>query len=417
MHVDLVPSKVSFWQSIGPSPATSITESAQHGGIVSAAKERRHQIPGLRQTPYLKLLLLRCDDVENYRESGRKLTREWLKANVSSQSSSSGNEQENHDACEWMILHVVFPNTAAANQPRFSGSASRKDEEPSGKSSGSKLLGRSSNTILEKIKADFNVSSKSAPDRVAQIRLQPEDIPHDQLPPRKAGEGGYTESPQERLNAKNDLVAKFKTLILASFDLRVRQYEEDIKERGAQRSLPGWNFCTFFVLKEGLARGFESVGLLDDALLGYDELAFELDSLLRDERDSVGPGAFLETTPEFKDYLIELNGSNENPSIWDTANKPIDSQRKEYRELILNNNISVFDFKCYIFSRQIAFLHRMGIPPASEVAKSQSDHPLAGQKASHEESEDLSCLALLCQRAAAFITTVSRILRNELSKT
>ena len=384
--------------------------------MVSAAKERRHQIPGLRQTPYLKLLLLRCDDVENYRESGRKLTREWLKANVSPQSSSSGNEQENHDACEWMILHVVFPDTAAANQPRYSGSASRKDEEPSGKSSGAKLLGRSSNTILEKIKADFNVSSKSAPDRVAQIRLQPDDIPHDQLPPRKAGEGGYTESPQERLNAWNDLVTKFKTLILASFDLRVRQYEEDIKERGAQRSLPGWNFCTFFVLKEGLAMGFESVSLLDDALLGYDELAFELDSLLRDEKDSVDHNAFLETTPEFKDYLVESNESNENSSFWDTANKPIDAQRKEYRELILNNNISVFDFKCYIFSRQTALLHRMGIPYASEVVQIPSDRHLVGQKASREENENLGYLAFMCQRAAAFITTVSRILRNELKK-
>jgi len=393
------------------SQSASITDNTN---IVTAAKERRHQIPGLRQTPYLKLLLLRCDDVENYRESGRKFTREWLKANVTSQSSSSGNEQENHDACEWMILHVVFPDTAAANQPRYSGSASRKDEESSGKSSGAKLLGRSSNTILEKIKADFNVSSKSAPDRVAQIRLQPDDFPHDQLPPRKSGEGGYTESPQEKLNAWNDIITKFKTLILASFDLRVRQYEEDIKERGAQRSLPGWNFCTFFVLKEGLARGFESVGLLDDALLGYDELAFELDSLLRDERDSVDHNAFLEISPEFKEYLAKSNVSNENLSIWDTTNKPIDAQRKDYRELILNNNISVFDFKCYVFSRQIGLLHRMAIPYSSEVAKIQSDHLLAGQRASHEENEDLSYLALVCQRAAAFVTTVSRILRNEL---
>lgn len=343
--------------------------------------------------------------MDAYRENGRKSLREWLKAN-NLPSSSSSNAQENHDAYEWMILHVVFPNTAAANQPRYSKSSS-KDEEPSGKT-GSKLLGRSSNTILEKIKADFNVSSKSAPDRVAQVRLQPDDVPKDQLPAKKVGEPGHVETPQERQNAWNDVVAKLKLLILSSFDLRVRQYEEDIKERGSQRSLPGWNFCTFFVLKEGLSMGLESVGLLDDALLGYDELSAELDSVMRDESNAMN--AFLETTPELKDLLTTAYKSDsEVTPVWTSTDKPIDPRRKEYRALILSNNISVFDFKSYIFSRQIILLRRMGILHASEVAKIKSDKPSASQ-----DSEDLNCLAQLCQRAASFVTSVSRVLRAEL---
>lgn len=374
----------------------------------SKTQGSRHQIPGLRQTPYLKLFVLRCDDVDAYRENGRKSLREWLKAN-NLPSPSSSNAQENHDAFEWMILHVIFPNTAAASQPRYSKSSS-KDEEPSGKT-GSKLLGRSSNTILEKIKADFNVSSKSAPDRVAQVRLQADDVPRDQLPAKKAGDPGHIETSQERQNAWNDVVAKLKLLILSSFDLRVRQYEEDIKERGSQRSLPGWNFCTFFVLKEGLSMGLESVGLLDDALLGYDELSVELDSVVHDESNAMN--AFIETTPELKDILVKACESNgEITPIWNSTDKPIDPRRKDYRALILSNNISVLDFKSYIFSRQIILLRRMGILHASEVAKIQSDKPSAVQQS--QDSEDLSCLAQLCQRAASFVTSVSRVLRAEL---
>ena len=373
------------------------------------AQESRHQIPGLRQTPYLKLFLLRCDDVDTYRESGRKSLREWLKANTPpSQSSSSSNAQENHDAYEWMILHVVYPNTSAASQPRYSKSSS-KDEEPSGKT-GSKLLGRSSNTILEKIKADFNVSGKSSPDRVAQIRLHADDIPREQLPAKKPGEVGHHETVQDRQNAWNDVVAKLKLLILSSFDLRVRQYEEDIKERGSQRSLPGWNFCTFFLLKEGLSMGLESVGLLDDALLGYDELSVELDSVMRDEANAMN--AFLDETPELSDLLMASKTNGKVTSIWNSADKPIDPRRKDYRALILNNNISVFDFKCYIFSRQIILLHRMGILHASEVEKMQSDKTKTTQQ--NEGNEDLGCLAELCQRAASFITSDSRALRADL---
>ncbi len=39
---------------------------------------------------------------------------------------------------------------------------------------------------------------------------------------------------------------------------------------------------------------------------------------------------------------------------------PIASTKKAYRELILANNVSVFDFRCYIFARQISLLLRLG---------------------------------------------------------
>jgi hypothetical protein len=102
--------------------------------------------------------------------------------------------------------------------------------------------------------------------------------------------GPYSEAPQENENAWIDLVSKLKSLIISSFDMRVGQYDENIRETNAQRTLPGWNFCTFFMLKEGLSRGFKSVGLVEDALVGYDEFAVGLDAIIREHSVS-GSGA------------------------------------------------------------------------------------------------------------------------------
>ena len=138
--------------------------------------------------------------------------------------------------------------------------------------------------MLEKMRSDFNGSGKSAIDRVRQIRIGINDVPYDLLPRVvPAVPTGYHETEQDSENAWLDLIAKFKELILSSFDTRVTQYEEDIKERDGQRGLPGWNFCTFFILKEGLARGFESVGLVEDALVVYDELSVGLDTIIHEQ--------------------------------------------------------------------------------------------------------------------------------------
>ncbi|KAI9877272.1 MAG: hypothetical protein M1830_004355 [Pleopsidium flavum] len=430
-------------------------ESGKHGATGSA-KGRRHQIPGLRQTPYLKIYLLRCDDTETYKASSRKLLREWIKDHTPpAQSSTSGNAQENHDAFEWLIVHVVLPNTPAAAQPRWSaggGGTSGADKA----AGGSRFLGKSSSTIFEKISADFNGSSKTARDRVAQIRLQKDDLPSElQSKTSAATTLSYNEDQQDPRNAWEDMVSKMKSLILTSFDLRVTQYEEDIREKDSQRNLPGWNFCTFFVLKEGLARGFESVGLVEDALIGYDELALGLETVIRG-RASGDPGeehgeTFLDHTKDLlqqaqvalsapsgqnasgKEMLSEQpDGSaegafEEGPRRW-----PLDPNKKQYRELILANNVSVFDFQCYVFARQLSLLLRLGngfSPDAGAIARPRSE-PTYDQKnyASqadlqsksfmhrNDELENLFALAEVCRRAVEFITSVARTMRSDLSK-
>jgi len=416
-------------------------------------KERRHQIPGLRQTPYLKVFFLRCDDNDTYKAQARRQVREWIKEHTPpAQSTAKQNTQENHDAFEWLIVHVVVPNTAAATQPKSSGKGSEGSSGSTTEKATARWRGGGSSTILEKLRADFNGSSKSAVDRVAQIRIGINDVPYEMLPRVvPAIPGSYTESPQENENAWLDLISKFKSLILASFDMRVSQYEEDIREKDAQRTLPGWNFCTFFVLKEGLARGFESVGLVEDALVGYDELAIGLDAIIREQTTSGSSpqhgGSFLPYTEDLKQLAERAKASilkdmgddsisvdTEDPidlqSSSDSTDRevdeiPLNAAKKRYRELILSNDISIFDFRCYIFARQLSLLLRLANAWSSKEEllaklKEQRESSLQGVAARlppqqpSEDVEDLATLAHVCKRSMDFVASIARIIREDI---
>src|ERR1700712_1752637 len=133
LHVELVKSSDE-----GSRPSSVQSQGGFSGSTPVPVKERRHQIPGLRQTPYLKIYLLRCDDADAYKATYRKAIRDWIKTHThaSQSSSSKKSSQENHDAFEWMILHVVLPNTGAAHEPKSSGStSSRPDSGTTEKSS------------------------------------------------------------------------------------------------------------------------------------------------------------------------------------------------------------------------------------------------------------------------------------------
>lgn len=405
---------------------------------------RRHQIPGLRRTPYLKVLLVRCDDNDSYKGHVRQEIRDWVKANTPPSASKKINAAENHDAFEWLIVHVVLPNTVAATQPRKSEAGAGSE-----KSSATSRWRPGSSTLLEKFRSDFNSSSKSAPDHISQIRIGVNDVPYDILPRVvPAVPSGYNETEQETENAWTDLIAKFRGLILSSFDMRVTQYEEDIKEKDAQRALPGWNFCTFFILKEGLARGFESVGLVEDALVGYDELSVGLDMIIKDQ----GPGtsgsaanalpAYTEDLKKLalkaKSAMVEMSYEDaeivdmEAPQTTDGHPNdsyddiPISANKKPYRDLIVANNVSIFDFRCYIFARQIALLLRLGNAWSTREEllaklKEQQESVLHGvaprappPKHKENEQEELPMLAEICRRALDFIPSVSQVMRDDL---
>ncbi|KAK2027807.1 hypothetical protein LX32DRAFT_563581 [Colletotrichum zoysiae] len=470
LHVELTPAGVepgaATSPAVSPSLSRSVSASAKDDGFQTQSiggktapsdvadtptvvarqpgKERRHQIPGLRRTPYLKVLLVRCDDSDTYKSQTRAEIREWIKKNTPpSQSTRKLNTAENHDAFEFLIVHVVIPNTFAANQPRVSGKGPDTTEKAR-----TSRWGSGSSTLLEKLRSDFNSSSKGAIDRVAQIRIGINDVPYDVLPRVvPATPTGYTESRQDAENAWEDLIGKFKELILSSFDMRVSQYEEDIKEKDAQRVLPGWNFCTFFILKEGLARGFESVGLVEDALVGYDELSVGLDTVVQEQATSGDPqthgGSLLSHTEDLvkraEAAIAELgdqDGSLEDEQPVDLqaseapkADKfddiPISSTKKPYREMIVANNVSVYDFRCYIFSRQISLLLRLGNAWSTReelLAKLREQQesvlhgvaPRAPAPKQTEEAENLAMLAEICRRTLEFVPAVSQVMRADI---
>ncbi|KAL8668749.1 MAG: hypothetical protein Q9168_006635 [Polycauliona sp. 1 TL-2023] len=419
LHVELVPAG-------SPNPSLDSTNRVNSGGLNSAEenpdvsrdirpgsgvgvkKGRRHQIPGLRQTPYLKIFFLRCSDVDAYRATYRKQIREWIDGNTPiTRSTAPANTQEFHDAFEWLIVHVVLPDDGRSISR---ASATSKTEVRNG-------LGGSS-AVTEKIRANFNGSSKAAVDRVSSIQIT--RAPH-------------TGQKQVSSDGWEDFVTKAKSLILSSFDLRVTQYEEDIKEREAQSNIPGWNFNTFFVLKEGLARGFESVGLVEDALTGYRELAVGLNSIIegRGERDQHGE--------HFKDFTDDLSATlktalqsgesqdrgTPNPATQAgqaVESRPVlganilDADRKPFRELILANEISVFDFQCYLFARETSLLLRL----ANAVDSPNFDNGANGasvdvaSSAASPESQNLLLLAEVCRRSIDFFSAAGRMIRDDL---
>lgn len=376
----------------------------------SGSATRRHQIPGLRQTPFVKVLLLRCDDRDKYKESVRKDVKDWVKSlGFSTSGKGTTSKQERHDAYEYLILHVVLPGTPAAAQPKSSKHISAEATESTDSvNSKSKWTGKGTSTIFDKLRADFSSSSKAPFERVAQVRLQDTGKPNTVL------------SPLELEQQWQDLVEKLKAAILHSFDVRVAQYEEDIRERESQRNLPGWNFCTFFILKEGLARGFENVGLLEDALQIYEELDLGLDMVIKDQArdDADATNALLPYATDLKDTIRNVleKSVEEEPVLalslqsWVAAEAnrfPWRLERRDYQTMILTNQVSALDFRIYIFIRQMQILLRRS---------SLSVSVPRGQKANRQSGSkwDADLLSEVCDRSVRFMNLAARNLRQDL---
>ncbi|CAO3653789.1 unnamed protein product [Cunninghamella echinulata] len=131
-----------------------------------------------------------------------------------------------------------------------------------------------------------------------------------------------------------------KESILSSFDMQVLQIQEDTRRLDMQRHMPGWNYCTFFILKEGLAQSFEIMTLYEDALIQYDELEASFFQVLRDKALA---------------WFGHFGGTDPG----DDSGNILNFKRKNYRDLINKNSISVFDFRSYLFARQCYMLLKL----------------------------------------------------------
>ncbi|KAF9168897.1 hypothetical protein BGX20_011082 [Mortierella sp. AD010] len=266
----------------------------------------------LLQNPYLNLYFVNCEDNETYKATVRQKIREWIQLVTSKKNQ------------EWLIVHISSQESVRA----------------------AKFL-RSS--VLDRIKADFNTGKRdrqvteAVSTQVAQVRM------------------ADTEMSEMELWA--DFTEKTKEGILTSFDQNVMTFEEDIRRLDSQRQMPGWNYCTFFILKEGLTNAYEMMNLHEEALMQYDELEASFFQILRDNALT---------------WYGKFGGMQDG----DNDANLLDINRKPYRDLIIQNTISVFDFRTYLFGRQCNLLFRLRRP------------------------------AEICQRALIFIPSFARTVRE-----
>ncbi|KAH7889469.1 trafficking protein particle complex subunit 10 [Phlebopus sp. FC_14] len=272
----------------------------------SLRDEHASQVPvTLLEKPLLNLYVVACEDNEIYRTTVKKQIKDWQ---------TSVTQRKNQ---EWLIVHVVRPDAKIVDRKFFNMKGS----------------------VLDKMKADFNVDKR---DRCVQLAWSVGD----QNPAVWA-----------------DLISKIKDGLLSALDTAVSSREEEVKRSEAQRHMPGWNFCTYFILKESLASSYEAVNLFEDALQQYNELEATFMQVLRDKN-------------------MSWFGSLIHPAPKDDSMPLLSISKKPYRDLILANTISVFDLRIYLLGRQSGLLNRM-----------------------HQPTE-------ICRRAIMFLSTFGRRLRE-----
>ncbi|CAK9779681.1 hypothetical protein CC85DRAFT_273697 [Cutaneotrichosporon oleaginosum] len=246
-------------------------------------------------TPLVNVCFVSCDDDNVYKNNTRSFIKDWL---ALLQSRKNGHTS---------VIVLV-------NAPTATGAA------PSSKN----VFGRDKG-IIAKLKADFNHNKR---DICAQINLPP---------------AGTTDPA-----AWPDVVNKLKESLLIAFDSAVVEREEEVKRGEAQRVTVGWNFCTWFLLKESLANSFEGVNLYEDALVIYEELE----------------AAFLQVQ---KEQNLSWFGALGGTGPRDDSLPILDTDAKPYRDLLIQSNITVFDFRVYVFARQCQLLGKIG--RITEIAK------------------------------------------------
>ena len=141
----------------------------------------------------------------------------------------------------------------------------------------------------------------------------------------------------------NGLVVRVKELVFQSICSQILQYEDDARRLEQQRLIPGWNYCQYFILKEALSFTFEVLGMYEDVLVQYDELEATFFQTL------VEQGA-----PWFKKFGGTEPG-DDNANVFELT-------QKNYRERIIQNSISIYDFRMYLFSRQCYLLNALQRP-------------------------------------------------------
>ncbi|TIC49572.1 hypothetical protein E3Q04_04311, partial [Wallemia mellicola] len=169
------------------------------------------------------------------------------------------------------------------------------------------------NSTLNKLKMDFNNQ------RCIQIN--------------RLGVNGI-----EDPNCWDPLIDKLKELTYIGFNTNIQMRLQDVEKSENQINLPGWNFCTFFILKESIALSYIGINLYNEALQIYSQLEQLFHHRLVDNS----------VISQFADFG-GLGDSDDSGDLLSTTKKP-------YRQMMLSNSISIFDFRLYLFACQAKIL-------------------------------------------------------------
>ncbi|KAF9452305.1 hypothetical protein P691DRAFT_805187 [Macrolepiota fuliginosa MF-IS2] len=276
------------WKPLSRSSILTIQElDVKFVPFESVRDEHVSQIPmTLLEKPLLHIYVITCEpgDLETYKSTVKKQVKEWHNSVLSRKNQ------------EWLILHLVKGDTPAL--------------------SGGRLF-QLKGSVLDKLKTDFNQDKR---DRCIQVTWSTANDS-----PLAWGEFGN----------------KVKDSLMTAFDIAVCQREEEVRRSESQQQMPGWNFCTFFILKESLASSFEGMNLLEDALLQFDELEESFNHIWREKNFS------------WFGTLINAGPDDDTLPLLSVTKKP-------YRDLILANTISVFDFRTFLLARRCELLAKLG---------------------------------------------------------
>ncbi|SPO25257.1 related to TRS130 - subunit of the TRAPP complex of the cis-Golgi [Ustilago trichophora] len=224
---------------------------------------------------------------------------------------------------EYLIVLITPPEGAGITGLAGSGAASAEAKTGMGR-----FMNKSKGNVLEKARADFNTSKK---EHVVQLsRLPP-------VPAVPLGQSGL-HSMDPTIWA--ELLTKMREAASSTFTTTIEAQEEEITRCGVTRGQQGWDFCSYFLSKDSLARTLEAVGLKDDAVGQYEDLEIVFAQAMQNGAVS----------------FARVGGDDAN----DDSLPLLDVTKKPYADLIRRKEISLFDFRCYLFARKSALLGKMG---------------------------------------------------------
>ncbi|XP_041764144.1 trafficking protein particle complex subunit 10 [Anopheles merus] len=137
------------------------------------------------------------------------------------------------------------------------------------------------------------------------------------------------------------LLQRIRHLMLTGYNRTIVKYEELIRTNRENRIQENWSFIDYFVLQEQLAFVLEMLGQYPEALVQYDELdamfsQFILNSVFGEKQK------WLQI---FDQPLYAFHGISLNPA-----------KMNETREKIIACNVTLLEFRSYLFERQCMLL-------------------------------------------------------------